>query len=217
MKAVEGITDFKSAEAYVMAGKNKEERPLKSGYRIRKDHPLFFTSTISIYYSWGGAQSIITYKPDNTTVINLDELRQYRQDTRAKLVAGYTPVQYLYKDQLWADSTVGHTPAKVTKCRTCRGTGQTEQWCWESSWCFIRADEVCSTHGVARTKGQGAYHRSPCQHGEEGYHKDQRTLNTCPKCEGATTYDYGSKPIGFSMDGYNKLTIIDTNIVRSGL
>jgi hypothetical protein len=198
MKTIEGIKDWRSAEDYINKGRNKVERPLASGFRIRKANAIFMKAPIEIYHRWhNNGETAITYNPDGTTLIHMSHMRRWDYRTK-NLVSGYTHVEFSHRTQEWIDEESYTDEAEIKTCGVCHGKGEYPSMCYKQSTCYelshsssaVRSVQICS-HGHTN------WHTLPCEHGSTTYHKDESNPELCHQCKGAKVYDYGSRQVGY--------------------
>jgi hypothetical protein len=198
MKVIEGIKDWQSAEDYINKGRNKVERPLASGFRIRKANAIFMKAPIEIYHSWqNNSSTVITYNPDGTTLIHMSHMRRW--DFRTKgIIRSYTHVEFDHRNQEWIDEESYTDEAVIKACGVCHGKGEYPSTCYNIMTCYetshssqaVRSVEMCS-------HGKSGWHRLPCEHGEVTIHKDATKPELCHQCKGAKVHDYGSRQVGY--------------------
>lgn len=214
MKIIEEVHDYASADAYINKGRNKVERPLASGLRIKRDNALFIKSPILVYYAYQNNQSIVTYHADGTIELSATG-NAGPSFWAARVMTGYSRIRVDAAENMIYDDTTTHTSSKISVCRTCKGSGVKSYWCWEASWCRLSDKELCP-HGLSAKDAkpdEHGWHRVNCEHGHENVHRDQSTNGPCNKCSGAKKVDYGSKPIGMTPDWNNPVLIRNGRVV----
>lgn len=210
---------FEQAEGYLAAGRYKTWRPMArySTFMIRLDG-----DNIAIVVH---STSVVVYHRDGTITLNSGGWKtQLTQST----IDEYTPIRvrntYDPKNPGWIVGWTGeHKPARVQKCRSCKGKGGSvarRQCSGAPSWNCGEVVNVCNGGAMSSPYGydeDGKWGRwfesvfTPCEHGAQftSRHRlklcehGQRNAHpigdpvgiTCHRCKGEGIVDYGSQPI----------------------
>jgi hypothetical protein len=162
------IRTYAQAETYLAKGRSKTARRVTSTRHLARVDD----DTIALVLH---TTAVVTYHRDGTFTIYGGG---WNTVTTKRTIADYSPVRIHSHEGKWVVGYTGETtPARVQKCRTCKGAGgehYTPQ-CW----------------GPSTWQGQ-----TECQHGQTTRHASgEPTWNECYRCKGAGRTDYGSKPI----------------------
>ena len=162
------IRTYAQAETYLAKGRNKTSRRVTSTRHLAR---VDDDSIALVLHS----TAVVTYHRDGTFTIYGGG---WNTVTTKRTIGDYSPVSIHSHDGKWiVGYTDETTPARVQKCRTCKGTGgdnYTPQ-CW----------------GPSTWQGQ-----TECQHGQTTRHASgDPTWQACYRCKGERSVDYGSKPI----------------------
>lgn len=199
---------FTHAEEYLAKGKNKSDRPVGSNTRLRR----IDADTIALVLH---STAVVTYHRDATMTIyggGWDTV------TTKKRIGDFSPVRVRSVKGEWIVGYTGEvTPAKLRKCRSCkgRGTWMEPNYCtgpraygasscdggrtvydvphipgsnWEEHWASRRT-EPCE-HGR-----QERHATAPCPHGEWKRHPIGEYPRSCYRCAATGTADYGSDKV----------------------
>lgn len=201
---------YAQAEAWLIKGKNKVDRPLGHNRRL-----IFTTTGIAVRWH---ATHIVTYHPDGTQTLYMGgydtvTTKRYINEYSAAHVssAGGRKIDGVkVYTALWHPSDP-RTPSKVQQCRArgCKGTGTVPYECYGPDWCYRRAPE-CSGDHEHLYKHSGA-RRSQCEHGEHKRHPAGR--HKCYRCDGTGKVEYGDRPIPTPMHCYTEYRIDHTGRV----
>jgi hypothetical protein len=163
------IRTYEHAEDYLSKGRNKTTRRVTSTRHLARVD----ADTIALVLH---TTAVVTYHRDGTYTIYGGG---WNTVTTKRTIGDYSPARPGSDGNgKWVVGYTGETtPARVQKCRTCKGAGgehYTPQ-CWgPSSW-----------------QGQ-----TECRHGQTTRHASGGpTWSECYRCKGAGRVDYGSKPI----------------------
>jgi hypothetical protein len=165
---------FARAEAYLAKGKSKTDRPLGSTKRLaRVDED---TITVVLHNT-----AIVTYHRDGTFTIYGGG---WNTVTTKAMIRTYSPVSIWSHNGEWIVGDTGErTPARVQKCRSCKGRGR---W-MEADYCYGRT--------YWGPDGNYLSTPAPCEHGNTERHQTGESERACYRCNGAGRVDYGSKLI----------------------
>ena len=163
---------FAEAEKYLSKGKLKTERPVASNTRLVRIND----DTIALVLH---STAVVTYHRDGTFTIYGGG---WNTPTTKRRIGDFSPVRIHSQDGEWVVGYTGETtPARVQKCRTCKGRGR---W-MEDDRCYG------PSYDWETYRRQDA-----CEHGEKGWHTlPTQHENVCYRCKGEGRVDYGSKPI----------------------
>jgi hypothetical protein len=208
---------FDRAEAYLG---NKVNRPLQNNTRLVRVNTdaiavVLHNTAVVTYHRGQGA--------DGTTFTIYGG--GWNSVTTKARIREWSPVSVYSHNGAWV---VGYTdeltPARVQKCRSCKGRGQWTEAdrCYGPSWMdycqgattdyrleYVPGKVTWDEHWESRyvkpcEHGQTERHcTKPCEHGETtGHTLDTRHDVSCHRCDGQGRVDYGSQRIPITVSAY---------------
>ena len=186
-------TTYAEAEAFLAGGKAKTSRPTSKNVYLARQ----YDGSISVVLH---STAIITYHEDTTFTLYHGGWNTVT--TKAKL-SEFSPIRisstYDRKNPGWSLGTTGEfTPAKVQKCRSCKGTGgdvsrrtcEGAPWySWRQNENTVTCDGPTTAHRVERVSkwtsppGEDNFdeyyasaYQVPCEHGEAFTARHRLTL-----------------------------------------
>jgi hypothetical protein len=168
------VKSYSEAAEYLAGGRSKTDRPLANNTRLVKrgenSIAVILHGTDVVTFHHDGRITLTT--GGWNTVTTKDRINTY-SPARVGSVKGEL---FIYHD---GDPV---SPAKIQKCRVCKGTGKTPRYCYGPA-CDYKTGKRVGT----------------CDHGETGYHAAGR--QDCYRCGGEGKRDYGSNRIPTPWDG----------------
>lgn len=212
------VQDYDTAKAYLSGGHKKWDRPLYvRGLRVQSRG-----KGIAIVDKWAGFDPIL-FNPDGTLTIQAPNAvptawggswRPLRSQSVRRNIKEFSGLTNVFQRQgviYITEADASTTPAKIQKCRGCRGSGLIDSWCSPD---MCRNSFPCNAHpewqpGPLDTR---YWHSIPCEHGQSDSHNLPKS-RSCYSCRGNGTRDYGSKLVSIAWDG-SPLRLKDGKIIK---
>ncbi len=196
------ISNYDEAKTYLAGGRKKWDRPMyMRGLRLQQRG-----KDIAIADKWYGFDPII-FHPDGTLTIQAPRNMTTRWGStwNAVLSQGvrrnintFSGLQNCFQRDgvvYIVERDAAITPAKIQKCRGCKGTGKVNVWCYPD-YCHNQAP--CKDH--PEWNGKGYWHYGKCEHGNPDSH-EVKAGRDCYGCQGSGKKDYGSQYVKIAWDG----------------